>query len=124
MDGVRIRQAGPGDALLVAALTIQSARAEGLAPEPGFLDRYAEGWLQHRATHPAWLAEAGGQHAGLLVVTRVRSLPWPGRATRGRLWLERIFVRADQPRDVVANALRAAAREWAAARGVTMVDLD
>lgn len=124
MDGVRIRQAGPGDALLVAALTIQAARAEGLAPDPGFLDRYAAAWLQDRAVHPAWFAEASGEHAGLLVVTRVRSLPWPGRTENGWLHLERLFVRTDHPRDPIANALCAAAHEWAAARGFTGLEED
>jgi hypothetical protein len=123
MDVVRIRQAGPGDALLIAALTIQAARAEGLIPDKGFLDRYAETWLENRATHPAWWAEAGGEHAGLLIATRTRPLPWPGRTGGGSVHLERLFVRADQPIDRVANALRAAAREWAAARGITEVEL-
>lgn len=124
MDGVRIRQAGATDALLVAALTIQAARAQGLTPEPGFLDRYAEAWLENRAAHPAWLAEADGEHAGLLVVTRVRSLPWPERAENGWLHLERLFVRAGQPREAIANALRAAADAWAAARSVTELQDD
>lgn len=119
MDGVRIRQAGSIDALLVAALTIQAARAEGLTPEQGFLDRYAEEWLENRAGHPAWLAEAGGEHVGLLVATRVRSLPWPGRTESGWLHLERLFVRAGQSREPIANALRAAAHAWAAERGIT-----
>lgn len=124
MDGIRIRQAGPGDALLVAALIIQAARAEGLAPESGFLDQYAEAWLQNRATHPAWIAEAGGEHAGLLVVTRIRPLPWPGRAGGGSIRVERLFVRADQPGAPIAAALRSAAREWAREHGVTEVLLN
>lgn len=124
MDGVRIRQAGASDALLVAALTIQAARAVGVTPESDFMDRYAESWLANRTDHPAWWAEADGQHVGLLVATRVRPLPWPGRAGGGSLHLERLFVRSDQPTDPVASALRAAAREWAAARGTDQIDLN
>ena len=124
MDVVRIRQAGPGDALLVAALTLQAALAEGLVPEPGFLDRYAEAWLANRGAHPAWFAECGGEHAGVLMVTWIRPLPWPGRTGGGSVHLERLFVRADQPGGKVMNALRAAVREWMREREVTEVRLD
>lgn len=123
MEGVRIRQAGSGDALLVAALMIQAARAAGFVTEPGFMDRFAETWLTYRDAHPAWWAEADGQHAGLLIMTRIRPLPWPGRTGGGSIHLERLFVRPDQPTELIENALRAAAREWAAARGISVVDL-
>ncbi|WP_432558743.1 hypothetical protein [Granulicoccus sp. GXG6511] len=124
MEGVLIRQAGGADALLVAALTLQAARAEGLTPVPGFLDRFADAWLGAREFHPAWWAEADGSHAGLLVTTWFRPLPWPGRTRGGTLRTERLFVRADCPRAPIETALRAAAREWATARGVEEVLLD
>lgn len=118
MDGVLVRQAGRADALLVAALTLQAAHAEGLVPESGFLDRFAEAWLAARDSHPAWWAEFDGAHAGLLLTAWSRPLPWPGRTPGGVLRTERLFVRADQPCGPVETALRAAAREWATARGV------
>lgn len=117
--GVVVRQAGRGDALLVAALTLQAARAEGVPPEEGFLDRYAEAWLAARDVHPAWFAEAVGEHAGLLVTAWFRPLPWPGRPRGGGvLRLERLFVRPDRPQAPIETALRAAAREWARQRDV------
>ncbi|HHV21826.1 MAG TPA: GNAT family N-acetyltransferase [Propionibacterium sp.] len=125
MEGVLVRQATREDALLVAALTLQAARAQGLPGEPGFLDRYAEAWLAARDFHPAWWAELDGEHAGLLVTIWFRPLPWPGRARGGGvLRTDRLFVRADQPRVPIETALRAAAREWATARGVDEVLVD
>lgn len=125
MDGVVIRQAGHGDGLLVAALTLQAARAEGLPPEEGFLDRYADAWLAARDVHPAWWAEAEGEHVGLLVAAWFRPLPWPGRPRGGGvLRLDRLFVRPDRPRVPIETALRAAAREWASARQVEEILLE
>lgn len=124
MTGVVIRQAGRTDAPLVAALVLQAARAEGLKPQPGFFDQYAQAWLASRDHHPAWWAESGGEHAGVLVGVRTFPLPWPGRTPGGTLRKERLFVRADQPVDAIAAALRTAAKEWAAARAITDVRLD
>ncbi|MDO5683279.1 MAG: hypothetical protein Q4G46_10680 [Propionibacteriaceae bacterium] len=125
MDGVLIRRAGRADALLVAALTLQAARAEGLEPATGFLDRFAEAWLGAYEFHPAWWAEAEGQHAGILVATWFRPLPWPGRPSGGTLRTERLFVRTDQPGvRLIETALRAAAREWATARSVAEILID
>lgn len=121
MTGPRIRAAGVNDALLVAALTLQAARAEGLAPEPGFLDRFADTWREYRDQHPAWWAELDGQHAGLLLAARVRPLPWPGHTGGGSLTVERTFVRPDLTGRGVRESLRAAAREWAATRGLEFV---
>lgn len=123
--GVVVRQAGRGDALLVAALTLQAARAEGVPPEEGFLDRYADAWLAARDVHPAWFAEAEGEHAGLLVTAWFRPLPWPGRPRGGGvLRTDRLFVRPDLARVPIEEALRAAAREWAKERHVEEVLLD
>lgn len=110
---------------MVAALTLQAARAEGLPPEPGFLDRYAAAWLTARDLHPTWWAESGREHVGLLVGVWFRPLPWPGRAPGGGvLRIERLFVRAGLHVDAVGTALRAAARVWAQGRGVAEVLLD
>lgn len=124
MIGPRIRQAGAADALLVGALVIQAARAEGLDPGPGFLDRFADTWLEYRDQHPAWWAELDGRHAGLLLTARTRPLPWPGRTGGGVLRAERLFVSADLSQRGIAESLRAAAREWATTRGMDWVDLD
>lgn len=118
MPGILIRRAGGSDGLLVAALTIQAARAEGLVSEPGFLDRYAEAWLAQREAYPTWWAELDREHVGLLVGARTRPLPWPGREDAGSLREVRLFVRPGYAFDPVAGALRAAAREWAAAHGI------
>ncbi|WP_460768680.1 hypothetical protein [Mariniluteicoccus flavus] len=118
MSGAVIRQAGAGDALLVAALVIQAARAEGLTPEPGFMDRFADAWGEYRDQHPAWWAELEGRHAGLLLGDRVRPLPWPGRTGGGSLTVARVFVCDGLDGRGVDTSLRAAAREWATTRGM------
>ncbi|GAB3625126.1 hypothetical protein GCM10027418_32130 [Mariniluteicoccus endophyticus] len=122
MTEPRIRQAGVDDALLVAALTIQAARAEGLVPEPGFMDLFADCWIEYADQHPVWWAELDGEHAGLLVAARVRPLPWPGQTGGGSVTPERLFVRPGKENRGVEDALRAAAREWATTRGMEFVE--
>lgn len=124
MEGVLIRRAGAADGLLVAALTIQAAREEGLVPPVGFLDHYADAWLAQREAYPTWWAEAERQHVGLLVAHRIRPLPWPDEPGAGTLRPVRLFARPDYAVDVITSALRAAAREWAAAHGIVTFDLD
>ena len=87
MGEVRTRLAGPDDALVVAALTLQCALHRGGAAEPGFLDRYARAWSATQRHHPVWLAEAGDEHAGYLQAAVVEPLPVAGRARgRRRCW--------------------------------------
>ncbi|OYO02041.1 hypothetical protein [Enemella evansiae] len=123
MTGARIRQASEADAPLVAALVIQAARAEGLEPGQGFMDRFVDAWREYRDQHPAWWAELDNQHAGLLLTARIRPLPWPGRTGGGELRAERLFVPDAYADRGVADALRAAARDWATARGMDWYDL-
>lgn len=117
----RYRSARPEDALLVAALTLQSARAQDLRIPPGFLDRFAESWLDIAKQHPVWICEADGEHAGYLQCARIRPLPWPGVTGGGELREERLFVRADFTGRHLEEGLRAAAAAWAASRGVRWV---
>lgn len=122
MNEPRIRRAGRADALLVAALTIQAARAQGLTPEPGFMDRHAEAWLDQFDQHPTWWVEFEGQHAGLLVAIRSCPLPWPGRETAGVLRVERVFVRPDLAGRGLEESLKVASQIWAAERRLEWVD--
>lgn len=114
MPTVRIRQALPGDALVVAALTLQCARHRGAPPEVGFLDRFAAAWEAAPGSHPAWLAEAEGEHAGYLLATRLRPLPWPGDGDAGgSLLVEQFFVRPQFRGLKIGELLLGAARDWA-----------
>ena len=117
----RFRAAREGEALLVAALTIQAARAQGRTVPDGFMDRFADSWREHHRQHPTWLCEMDGEHAGYLLAARIRHLPFPGQTTIGELHEQRLFVRPDFVDRGVAPGLRAAAAAWAASRGVVWV---
>lgn len=114
MSEARVREAGPQDALVVAALTLQCAIDRGGAGEPGFLDRYARAWVERVAWHPVWVAEAGDQHAGFLQAAVVGDLPWPGRsAPGGELVVETLFLRPEHRGQGIGELLLRAAIEQA-----------
>jgi GNAT superfamily N-acetyltransferase len=110
---VRIRAAGPDDALVVAALALQCAIHRGASPEPGFLDRYARAWNAEVLALPVWVAEAGDEHAGFLQARVLTLLPVPGRATAPSLLVETFFVRPAHRGLGVGEQLLRAAAAWA-----------
>jgi GNAT superfamily N-acetyltransferase len=120
---LRTRLAGPDDALVVAALTLQCARHRGGQGEPGFLDRYARAWLASEARHPVWIAEAGDEHAGYLQATVVQPLPWPGRpaGAGADLVVDTFFVRPEHWGLGVGEGLLRAAVQWARDAGFRQV---
>jgi GNAT superfamily N-acetyltransferase len=110
---VRIRAAGPDDALVVAALALQCALHRGGEAEPGFLDRYARAWNAEALTLPVWVAEAGDEHAGFLQARVVTPLPWPRRPSASTLVVETFFVRPPHRGIGVGEQLLRAAVAWA-----------
>ncbi|HET7399960.1 MAG TPA: GNAT family N-acetyltransferase [Intrasporangium sp.] len=123
MAEVIIRRAGADDALIVAALHLQSARGLGLPPEPGYLDRVADVWLSERPDRPTWIAQSRGEHAGLLEARRIRPLPWPGRPDISWLHVGVLFVGADHRGRGVGRALVEAAIEWCRTTDVKWIRL-
>ncbi len=121
MAEVTIRRAGADDAFVVAALHLQSARNVGMAAEPGFLDRFVDAWLRERPDRPTWIAQRGGEHAGLLETRRLRSLPWPTWSEASALHVENLFVAPAHRGTGVAQALVEAMIEWAHSTDVTSV---
>ena len=113
MGEVRIRAAGPDDALVVAALALQCAIHRGGAAEPGFLDRYARAWNAEALALPVWVAEAGDEHGGFLQARVVAPLPWPGRSSGPTLQVETFFVRPAHRGIGVGEQLLRAAVAWA-----------
>lgn len=122
---MRIVQAGPQDAVVLAALSLQLSLAVGGVGEPGYLDRAAEHWLRHQRQLPAWIAERDGAHAGYLQSVLLTETTWPGQAagTRGRLWVQATYVAPDHRRHGVGSALLVACERWAQAEGVEVIRL-
>lgn len=122
---MRIVRAGPEDAFIVAALSLQFAIAVDGSREDGYLDRAAEHWLRHREQLPTWIAELEGNHAGYLQATYPPESTWPGQpiGTRGRLWVHAVYVAPDQRRRGVGAALLAACESWAKGAGVAVIRL-
>ena len=124
MTEASIRRAGTADAFVVAALHLQLARDLGATPEPGYLDRFADAWLRDRPDRPTWIAESDGQHAGILLARRLRSLPWPHRPDASRLHVEALFVVPAHRRRGTGRALLEGAVEWARTTEVTGIHLE
>ena len=120
-----MRRALTVDALVIAALRLQAARASGAPAEPGFLDRFAAAWDPD--LFPTWVAERDESHAGVLIAQLVTDLPWPGRATGRRLHVDTLFVpiSADESRSGptdsdITVALTTAMTTWASDVGLTL----
>ena len=113
MGEVRIRAAGPDDALVVAALALQCALHRGGTSVPGFLDQYARTWLAQARDLPVWVGEAGDEHAGFLQGRVVQPLPTPGTAPAPRLLVETFFVRPAHRGIGAGEQLLLAAVTWA-----------
>jgi GNAT superfamily N-acetyltransferase len=123
---LRTRLAGPDDALVVAALTLQCARHRGGEDhqgEQGFLDRYARAWLATGSAHPVWIAQAGEEHAGYLQAAVVEPLPWPGRpaGAGADLVVDTFFVRPEHRGIGVGEVLLKSAVQWARDAGFRQV---
>lgn len=122
---MRIIRARPEDAFIVAALSLQFAIAVDDAREEGYLDRAAGHWLRHHEYLPTWYAEHEGQHAGYLQATHPPETTWPGEepGTRGRLWVQSLYVHAAHRRQGIALALTSACEAWAREAGIGVIRL-
>lgn len=124
MPDVRIRRAGADDALIVAALHLQSGRDLGQVAEPGFLDRFADAWLAARPDHPTWIAESHGEHAGVLTARRLRPLPFPGRPEASWLYVGTVFVAPAHRKRGIGRSLIEGMLEWCRTTDVKWVRLN
>lgn len=122
---MRIVRARPEDAFVLGALSLQLARAAGAEREEGYLDRAADHWLAHHDRLPSWIAEHEGAHAGYLQAVTLPETTRPRQpvGTRGRLWVDALFVAPDHRRRGVATALLTACESWAKGAGVRVIGL-
>lgn len=129
---VRVRRLGADEALLAAALHLQSLHAAGVRAEPGQLDRYAEAWSTGGDALPQWVAEAADAHCGTLLLRAPVPLPLPPGidVTPGTAQVVLLYVvdpapggRSAPTRAQVQTGLLRTARAWAAQHGVSALDL-
>ena len=122
---MRIVRAGPEDAVVVAALSLQFAIAVDGSREEGYLDRAAEHWLGHQEQLPTWIAEYDARHAGYLQAVHPPEMTWPGQppGSRGRLWVHALYVPTGHRRRGIATALTTACEDWARGAGVQTIRL-
>lgn len=125
---VRVRRLGQDEALLAAALHVQSVRAAGQVPQAGHLDSFAVTWLAGGPALPQWVAEVDGEHCGTVLLRLPVPLP-PGVSTRPPL-AEVVLLYAGPPgeaqvrrRELVARDLLDAALGWAADHGWAGLEL-
>ena len=121
---VRVREAVPTDAFSVGALHIQDERERGATVPPGFLDAFADAWLRDRARR-TWLAEdAAGRPLGVVHGTRVQKLPSAHRPVEAWFHVSLLFVSPDARGHGVGERLLRTLLGWAAADGVTRIQLN
>jgi len=122
-DGVTVREARPSDAFSVGALHIQDEREHGHAVAPGFLDALSDAWLRDRARR-TWVAEdVRGRPLGVLHGSRVQKLPSAHRPADAWFHVSLLYVTQDARGHGIGQQLLEALLAWAAADGVTRVQL-
>lgn len=107
---VRVRRLRAEEALLAAALHVQSMHASGRTPAPGQLDRYAVAWHAGGDLLPQWVAEVDGRHCGTLLLRLQPALP-PGVGDRSRGAEVALLFDAEEGTGI-EEALLEAARQW------------
>ena len=115
MADIVVRDAGPGDATVVAALIEEIERFYGATSVQPFEEREAQVRSALFGTPPiAWLvlAVVDGEVAGLAAY----SFLWPAAGSTHSLFLKELYVRPDRRRLGVGARLMAHLRDVAAAR--------
>lgn len=109
----QLARAEPGDAFALAALELQRARELGRAPEPGFIDVYADCWLADRGRRPAWLATSlDGTALGSIVLHVRLAMPSPGLRRRADAVIDTLYVSRIARREGIGERLLRAALFW------------
>ncbi|WP_409483084.1 N-acetyltransferase family protein [Arsenicicoccus dermatophilus] len=120
-----VRRARPDDAFAVAAMMLQLGREQGAAPDPEFLDGFADAWLRDSGDRPFWLAEVDRRPLGVAGLTLVAGLPVLGGSRRARWgWLDTIYVTSTFRRCGIGGRLAREVHAWSAAEGLTHLRAD
>ena len=81
------------DAFALGALKLQMDREFDLPPRPGFLDDFANHYLQHFDALPTWIAKASdGAPLGFIQAATVQRIPSLAREATPNLHIGNVFV--------------------------------
>jgi len=119
-----IRLAGPQDAPALAALRrAWTAEQHGPVDDPGFEARFLDWYERESARRFAWLAEVGGEMAGMINLAVFERMPQPGREPGSWGYLANSFVLAAHRNQGIGSRLLAALLAHADAHGYVRVVL-
>ncbi|NNG40786.1 GNAT family N-acetyltransferase [Flexivirga sp. ID2601S] len=127
VDRIRIERARPrrDDAFALAAMTLRWDLAGGAPNRPGFLDEFADAWLDAAASRPAWIARRpDGNPVGFAIGALVTSLPSLRRPAGGWLHLSGFYVDPDLRGQGLGQRLMDQVVAFARERGLSRVQLN
>lgn len=119
-----VRRATLHDAGTVGRLAAQMLDPAPGRREDGFAERFSAAWLADLERRPTWIAEVGGQAAGVLVTAVVRKLPRPGEPDGSWAHVSLVYVVPHRRDAGVGTELLAAMLAWAQTHGVDRVQLN
>lgn len=119
-----VRQATAADARLVARLQEDMDREFGAPDKPGFVDRFAEVWLNNADHRPTWIAERGGDAIGVLVLVVVDKLPRAGRDSGRWAHVSLVFVAKNARNAGIGTLLLQRMLAWASDNDVDRIQLN
>jgi GNAT superfamily N-acetyltransferase len=119
-----IRTAGPADALALAGLRrAWTAEQGGDLIDADFEARFLEWYERESGRRITWLAEVGGEPAGMMNLAVFERMPRPGRDPGRWGYLGNAFVLAAYRDQGIGSALLAAVLGYADERGFARVVL-
>lgn len=125
LSGIRVERATPGDALVLAGMTLRWDLEGGSPHRAGFLDEFAEAWVAQGDARPAWIARrTDGDPVGFVIGILATSLPSLRRPTGGWLHISSFYVVPDLRGQGLGERMMRDVIDWARERGLYRVQLN